>query len=186
MKKLLSMPTIAVLLLAACTTGEAPTIAPPNITMTTMITPAPANTTTPPAVDTCPTDAEQFYFGQLEEQTTNLAVGSAEIARLFLKAGNDPLLFFDDDWILDTTIALAVLDATAGAIFELVAPASASSVNELARQVARLVTEAVDYYTTGIDNIDSAEIETGDGLILRATEDLDEIPQAMIGFCAGR
>ena len=145
----------------------------------------PANTPTP-TVEPCPTQAEQVYIDQLEEHITALGYAAVELGTLFIQLGDSPLLLLDDDWTYDAGLVMATLDVVGDTILELEAPPSVASISERGRQVARLVTEAVDYYAVAIDSLDAADVAEANDLMVRATVYLDQISPAVLALCEGR
>ena len=144
----------------------------------------PANTPVP-TVDPCPTQAEQVYIDQLEEHINALGYAAGELGTLLIQLGDSPLLLLDDDWIYDAGLAMAALDVVGDTILELEAPPSVASISEVGRQVARLVTEAVDYYAVAIDSLEAADIAEANDLMVRAGVYLDQISPAVLALCEG-
>ena len=80
---------------------------------------------------------------------------------------------------------MAALDVVGDTILELEAPPSVASISEVGRQVARLVTEAVDYYAVAIDSLEAADIAEANDLMVRAGVYLDQISPAVLALCEG-
>ncbi len=184
--------------LAVLTDTEDPDDTQPVVTATTALTatarptstPTPRPTPVPPTVTLvpmptveCPTAQEALYFAELADILDAMGSASLELGPLFVQASDNPLLFFDDDWIAAIAIQLALLQIGSDTVVGLDAPDSVSSVHNIALLMAELVAIATDKYAEGIDNLDPDAILEANDYMNRATTHTANLGPAMEGFC---
>lgn len=123
-----------------------------------------------------PTDQEEEYLNNLDDDMNTVIDVSGELADLFSEAGNDVMLFLDQEWVIDVAAQFVELQQVGIDAASLDPSARQQGIHDVWLEINRLMTLAVDDYIFGIDNLDPASIEQGTARFLWAatlTEDLN-------------
>ena len=98
-----------------------------------MATPTPRPT---PMPEGSPTASEERYFLALAEHTAMIGNSSFTMGELMLEAGENPLMMFDDAWIILVAFEITTINAAADAILGMDSPSSTSEIRDYAWSMA--------------------------------------------------
>ena len=106
------------------------------------------------------TAEELLYFAKVNEIVLPLGEAISELGALSAQAGENPLLFFDDDWTLQVAFSLIYMDVGSEELLELEAPTGRTEgFHDIIVLMAEAVALTVDFYTVGVDELDEDKIE---------------------------
>ena len=135
------------------------------------------------AAAVCERPPEAAYLDSVVEHLDS--IGSNTFGDLMGEMGDNPTLFFDDDWRLQTALQLALLQITANGMLDLVAPPSLQSLDAIVKEAAGLVESATMLYAQGLDNFDPDMVEDANALVVEATPLISDIPIESARLCSG-
>ncbi len=107
------------------------------------------------------THQEREYIDAVNKGLLQMGDASTELGELFRDAGEDVLLFRDQDWIVDVATQFVVIQQVGEDAKELDPSARQEHIQDLWLAINELTTTAVDEYTVGIDSLDPESIEQG-------------------------
>ena len=145
-----------------------------------MATPTPRLT---PMPEGCPTASEERCFLALAEHTAMIGNSSFTMGELMLEAGENPLMMFDDAWIILVAFEITTINAAADAILGMDSPSSTSEIRDYAWSMAQYLKDGNDLLIVGIDNADSEALEAANIAFINAAEQLDQSTIARQNFC---
>ena len=150
---------------------------PPTPVTRYQITPTPA-----PAVSAiCERPAEAAYLASVVEHLDS--IGSSAFGDLMGEMGDNPTLFVDDDWRLQTALQLALLQISANGLLDLAAPPSLQSLDAIVKEAAGLVESATMLYAQGLDDFDPDAVDKANALVVEATPLISDIPVESARLC---
>ncbi len=153
---------------------------------TTLASASPTPTGTPaPTPGTCPTAAEAAYMLRLSEQLAIIGDAAVALGDLLMLGGENPLLFFTDNFRIAFGVQAAVLMIGSQHILDLDAPNStqAQEIHRLSSSMARKSIDSAEALIEGIDNFDADKIEEGGQLIEEAAGYFPDMQRLLEGFC---
>ena len=160
-----SKPQLAASPTLAATATSIPATRTPEPSATAATTETPAPTDIPePTITVKPTSANQLTVEELAyvHEVATLATRTAGHLRDFTeqsgKAGDDPMLIFDSDWIKDTAIVLVALKADAQAFRDIDAPEKFTLAHSYLYAGADHLDRSVDLFTKGVDDRDASKL----------------------------
>lgn len=128
------------------------------------------------------TKQEERYFAGLLEGVEDIGNASTKLGELFLASSEDPTLLRDQDWIIDIAAQFYAIQQIGVDAEKLQPSARQQPIHDLWLESNRLTTLAVDDFTKGIDNLDSAAIIQGSGRYNYAALLVNDLTAAVEAF----
>ena len=128
----------------------------PQTTSSARPTGTPRPTAKPTLADPCTAPDAMRYRSDLGDRLATMKQALTELEKLFARAGNNPMLIYDEDWLVDVAAVLVVMKLFGDNVSELTAP-------HVLRSAHSHLLAAADYYDRTADTvargIDDADVE---------------------------
>ena len=104
------------------------------------------------------TAAERAYLLKVLSITEPCSDALQALSVLASRAGNDPMLILDDEWLLSTAMALAAIKVSNDELRRLEPPTRFSSVHKNLEEAAEHFDRVVYLFAEGVDELDASRI----------------------------
>ena len=137
-------------------------------------TPAPS-----PAPDACPSPAEAAYLDTLDGHMRSFGAQMGLLGERWREAAENPLLLFDDVWVLGRETDLTVLMLEADQMIELSPPSSAVQIDRMVERTMQKTRDALGVISIGVTTPDLDLMTQGHAMMSSTVTEIAVIRAAM-------